>query len=103
VRLGLEQGRFWCGDQGRSNPDTGRTRTCNQIVMSGRLSISFVDFAAGLFDFVRVRCVSLASFLARNRSGGEYRKCYRKIGQDCPVEMSGGGRGSSSTRPVLIA
>ena len=32
----------------------GRTRTCNQTVMSDRISISFVDIAAFSFDFVRV-------------------------------------------------
>src|SRR5437868_6882310 len=51
----------------------GRTRTCNQTVMSGRISISFVDFAVFSFDFVRVRCALIRSFLVRNwcgRSGG---------------------------------
>jgi hypothetical protein len=47
----------------------GRTRTCNQTVMSGRISISFVDFAAFLFDFDRVRCVLMRLFLARNWCG----------------------------------
>jgi hypothetical protein len=47
----------------------GRTRTCNQTVMSGRLSISFVDFAAFLFDFDRVRYVLMRLFLVRNWCG----------------------------------
>ena len=47
----------------------GRTRTCNQTVMSGRLSIGFVDFPAVLSDFARVRCGSFASFLVRNWCG----------------------------------
>jgi len=32
--------------------------------MSGRLSISFVDFTALSFDFDRVRCVLVRLFLA---------------------------------------
>src|ERR1700760_892525 len=47
----------------------GRTRTCNQTVMSGRISIGFVDFTAFLFDFDTVRCTSMASFLVRNWCG----------------------------------
>jgi hypothetical protein len=43
----------------------GRTRTCNQTVMSCRRSISFVDSAAALFDFDHVRCVSISLFLVR--------------------------------------
>jgi len=37
--------------------------------MSGRISISFVDFAALLFDFDRVRCVLMRLFLVRNWCG----------------------------------
>jgi hypothetical protein len=37
--------------------------------MSGRMSISFVDFAAVLFDFDRVCYVSITSFLVRNWCG----------------------------------
>jgi hypothetical protein len=44
----------------------GRTRTCNQTVMSGRISVSFVDFAAVSPAFDRVRCVLMRSFLVRN-------------------------------------
>jgi hypothetical protein len=47
----------------------GRTRTCNQTVMSGGISISFVDFAGFSFDFGRVHCLSLRSFLVRNWCG----------------------------------
>jgi hypothetical protein len=47
----------------------GRTRTCNQTVMSGRISISFVDFATFSFDFARVCCDWLTSFLVRNWCG----------------------------------
>jgi hypothetical protein len=38
--------------------------------MSGRISISSVDFAAFLFDFDRVSWVSFTSFLVRNWCGG---------------------------------
>ena len=47
----------------------GRTRTCNQTVMSGRKSTGFVDFAVFLFAFDRVRCVSTRLFLVRNWCG----------------------------------
>ncbi len=47
----------------------GRTRTCNQTVMSGRISVGFVDFATFLFDLDRVRCVSIRLFLVRNWCG----------------------------------
>jgi hypothetical protein len=46
-----------------------RTRTCNQTVMSGRIAISFVDFAAFSFDLDRVRCASFTPFLVRNWCG----------------------------------
>ena len=51
----------------------GRTRTCNQTVMSGSRSISFVDFAALSFDFDRVRCGSFTPFLVRNWCGSEFK------------------------------
>jgi hypothetical protein len=41
-------------------------RTCNQAVMSGRILIRFVDFAALSFDSDRVRCGSIGLFLVRN-------------------------------------
>jgi len=37
--------------------------------MSGRITISFVDFAAFSFDFDRVCCVSFRLFLVRNWCG----------------------------------
>jgi len=40
--------------------------TCNQTVMSGRLSISFIDFTAVLFESDRVCRVSIRLFLVRN-------------------------------------
>jgi hypothetical protein len=43
--------------------------TADQTVMSGRISISFVDFAAFLFDFDGVRCVLMRLFLVRNWCG----------------------------------
>ncbi len=49
----------------------GRTRTCNQTVMSGRLSIAFVDFTGFPVGFVCVRCVSVRAFLVRNWCGVE--------------------------------
>ena len=45
------------------------TRTRNQTVMSGRISTTFVDFLAVLFDFDGVRCTSIVSFLVRNWCG----------------------------------
>jgi len=47
----------------------GRTRTCNQTVMSGGISISFVDFTVILFDPVRIRCASIGLILVRNWCG----------------------------------
>ncbi len=52
----------------------GRTRTCNQTVMSGRILVAFVDFAVLRFDFDRVRCASMASFLVRIWCGGAVRR-----------------------------
>ena len=37
--------------------------------MSGRISITFVDFSAFSFEFDRVRCVSFRPFLVRNWCG----------------------------------
>jgi hypothetical protein len=46
-----------------------RSRTCNQTVMSGGISIGFVDFAVFSENFVRVRCLSIRLFLVRNWCG----------------------------------
>src|SRR5271165_1736296 len=48
-------------------------RTCNQAVMSGSISISFVDFAVLSFVFDRVRCASMRSILVQNWCGGSIR------------------------------
>jgi hypothetical protein len=53
----------------------GRTRTCNQTVMSGRLSIRFVDFAEVLFRFDRVCFGSFRLFLVRNWCGNASMRC----------------------------
>src|SRR6478609_11750495 len=47
----------------------GRTRTCNQTVMSGRISIGFIDFAVFSFDFDRVCFAFVQVFLVRNWRG----------------------------------
>jgi hypothetical protein len=47
----------------------GRTRTCNQTVMSGGITIGFVDLAVFLFQSDRVHCASVGSFLVRNWCG----------------------------------
>jgi hypothetical protein len=47
----------------------GRTRTCNQTVMSDGRSSSFVDLTVGSSAFDRVCCVSVTSFLVRNWCG----------------------------------
>ena len=47
----------------------GRTRTCNQTVMSGGISIGLNDFAAVLFDSGRACYVSFRPFLMRNWCG----------------------------------
>ncbi|KGJ67766.1 hypothetical protein BJA5080_01335 [Bradyrhizobium diazoefficiens SEMIA 5080] len=47
----------------------GRTRTCNQTVMSGGIWFSFVDLAVPLFGLDRVRCILARSFLVRNWCG----------------------------------
>jgi hypothetical protein len=41
----------------------GRTRTCNQTVMSGRIKAGFVDFVVFSSEIDRVRCVPEMSFL----------------------------------------
>ena len=46
--------------------DPGRTRTCNQTVMSGGIAIAFIDLVVFSFEFGWVRCVSFGSFLVRN-------------------------------------
>jgi hypothetical protein len=48
----------------------GRTRTCNQTAMSGRIKVGFVEFATVLSVFDRVCRVLMSSFLMRNGCGG---------------------------------
>src|SRR6266478_5381815 len=48
---------------------SGRTRTCNQTVMSGQLKIAFVDFPAFSSECDRVCWRSMRSFLVRNWCG----------------------------------
>ena len=52
-----------------SDGGPGRTRTCNQTVMSGRISISLVEFAGFLVDFDRVSFRFVLVFLVRNWCG----------------------------------
>jgi hypothetical protein len=47
----------------------GRTRTCNQTVMSGRIMVRIVDFAAFSSEIECVRCDLMRSFLVRNWCG----------------------------------
>ena len=47
------------------------TRTFNQTVMSGSISIGFVDFAAFLFGFDGFRLVLSRLFLVRNWCGND--------------------------------
>jgi hypothetical protein len=47
----------------------GRTRTCNQTVMSGRIMIDFVECAAFSSRFERVRCDLIRPFLVRSWCG----------------------------------
>jgi hypothetical protein len=47
----------------------GRTRTCNQTIMSDGILIGFADFPAFLFDFDRVRWALLRLYLVRNWCG----------------------------------
>jgi hypothetical protein len=56
----------------------GRTRACNQIVMSGRISVSFVDFTEFSYPFGCIRCVSIASFLVRNWCGVQEARIKRQ-------------------------
>jgi hypothetical protein len=64
----------------------GRTRTCNQTVMSGGITIGFVDVAVFLSLFDRVRCASVGSFLVRNWCG---RACScRRVGIDIYRSLS---------------
>jgi len=84
----------------------GRTRTCNQTVMSGGISISFVDFTVILFDPVRIRCASIGLILVRNWCGPRLATFRRKIrgfeerGQPYRTTISPaeGRRGDGSTR-----
>jgi Phage integrase family len=55
----------------------GRTRTCNQTVMSDRKLIGFVDFAEFSFRFDRVCCGLVRSFLVRNWCGCPTRSAKR--------------------------
>ena len=48
----------------------GRTRTCNQTVMSGSLTKTIIDLAGFSFLFDRVRCGLVRPFLVRNWCGG---------------------------------
>ena len=47
----------------------GRTRTCNQTVKSGRITVAIVYFPAFSSVIDRVRCVLFRSFLVRNWCG----------------------------------
>ena len=57
-----------------------RNGTCKKTVMSGGITISFVDFAVFLFQSDRVRCASVGSFLMRNCSG--HARSRRRAGID---------------------
>ena len=48
----------------------GRTRSCNQPVLSGRITKTIIDLAGFSFLFDRVRCGLVRSFLVRNWCGG---------------------------------
>jgi hypothetical protein len=47
----------------------GRTRACNQTVMSGRIEVRYVDSIAFSSEVERVRCALALPFLARNGCG----------------------------------
>src|ERR1700704_154479 len=101
-----EQGRFWCGV-----PSTirwvadfiggpGRTRACNQTVMSGRIQLGLVDcifigdracslrFGAVVSGAKLVRCVSRCEAQRATPLWPEY-------------SVSGDGRACRSTAPLL--
>jgi D-mannonate dehydratase UxuA-like protein len=48
----------------------GGTRTCNQTVMTGRITVGFVDFAEFSPGIDRVRYALMRSYLVRNWCGG---------------------------------
>jgi hypothetical protein len=52
-----------------SSGGPGRTRTCNQTVMSGGIMVGFVDFVVFLVKFDRIRCGSRGLLLVRNWCG----------------------------------
>ena len=60
----------------------GRIRTCNQTVMSGRISVRFVDFAAFSSAFDRVCFRLVLSFLVRNWCGGHESGNASFVGSD---------------------
>ena len=64
----------------------GRTRTCNQTVMSGGITMGFVDVAVFLSQSDRVRCLSVGSFLVRNRCG--HACSCRRVGIDMYRSLS---------------
>jgi hypothetical protein len=64
----------------------GRTRTCNQTVMSGGITMGFVDVAVFLSQSDRVRCPSVGSFLVRNRCG--HACSCRRVGIDMYRSLS---------------
>ena len=57
-------------DEAPATPDfaggPGRTRTCNQTVMSGRITTAVVDFTALLQEIGCVHFASSGLFLVRN-------------------------------------
>ena len=81
-------GRFWCGDLSKHAAIwvTGRTRTCKHTVMSGGITIGFVDVAVFLSQSDRVRCASVGSFLVRNRCG--HACSCRRVGIDIYRSLS---------------
>lgn len=54
---------------GQISPASQLARTSDRTVMSGGITIGFVDIAPFSFDLDRVRCASFASFLVRNWCG----------------------------------
>ena len=91
----------------------GRTRTCNQTVMSGRISVSFVDFPVFLLDLIAFVVFRSGRFwcetgavqrCSRRQTGnalrllGEKRKSYTAVAAKRLLRLV--KRGRSSQQPL---
>ncbi len=86
----------------------GRTRTCNQTVMSGGTKAAAVDFPSLLQESGRVHFVSYGSFLVRNWCGSFrnltwiWRICPQDGPKRKPIQIVPAADGKRTRRSVIL-